>query len=208
MTAPLRARLRSAQDARNARRRGLRASARIGVEAPRHKRHHSRNVLWLVFRAQRSAPAGRGDRRSGEVRGVSLVAVETLQQPCTRPMARRPRVAPGDAQSLPTEGRKPRNFKGLPDPPTGREPTYKSPWSSLTRMPGGACRPLHRCAASASRAHRVVGQDLEDGGREIARFHVATRARNRRATGPRPDQQRPDPRWPVGTASGLSRDEP
>jgi len=75
-------------------------------------------------------------------------------------------------------------------------------------MPEGTRGSLHWCAVGQSRAHRVMGQDLEDRGREIPRIRVATPTLNRRATRTRADEEGPDTCRAVGAAGGLGRHEP
>jgi hypothetical protein len=119
-----------------------------------------------------------------EPRGVSRVAAETLQAPCTVAAsgccsnAKGPRFA---------EDRKPRNVNGLPDP------QWSGARHSLRFQHYRSCRSTHpdRCIGvpHRSRAHGVMSQDLEDGSRQVARICVAASAVNRGAIGARADQQ-------------------
>ena len=131
-----------ALNARNARRRGLRASARIGVEAPRHKRHHARNVQFdvpstlhpvpgtcrcYVARAPRSLSCDGRDITGALHRGCRWLLFKRGGPPIRRgPEAQERKRAPG--------------------PPVVGSPP-QSPLPALSVMPEHSPGSLHRRAA-------------------------------------------------------------
>lgn len=196
-----------ALDARNARRRGLRASARIGVgDAPSQasprgvdREWHGRDVS--TERAHRTADASPVSLSRARPDITTTLRSGSLQSCRGRNQKGPDRPGPGTLGT--SVGSR---------TPSGREPTIEFAPRPVSPMHPAEPVELQRRAAGGAHgvgsAHSLAAQDLEHRGREVAGVGVAPRRGSRRWCWPRPDEQRLERRTAVGAEFRVGGQQP